>query len=323
MRRDRDLDRPRPFTAVNLEQLFHVCNIRGIQCQDLAKALNKNPAKVSRLQKDQELLPAEAEVVAKYFQFPNGLAPLDLFSSPIQFRIKLMGVGYGLYRGLKEARDWLDKLPVTPGRFVPEEFLEQLAREDNYRSSLGDQTDGLRDVPSASGQLGQRYGIAVEVSGGDVADAVLQGQAHAILVHVQRDIDHATVHFSREGDAIRAVSSLFSKPLARDPDEYDDVEESETAPPAIALLVNPEFAGAKKRLGFRIDGTPGLRDVYVFLFAMSPDPGPSWRGMRDGAELNAEMAKSLIAYVGKDQLGRTHTSHMVYEAVAGSANVNS
>jgi hypothetical protein len=312
----RNLDRPTPYTASNLKLLFQVCNAFKAQCQGLAEALGCHPAKVTRLMTEQAMQPDDAETVAKYFRFPRGLEPLALFSPPMQFRLQLKRAAYGLYQPLKSGRDQMEDLPVTPGLFIPEELMQLLSRTDSYRSSLGGQADGARDVPSASGEIGERYGIAVEVSGGPVAEAVRQGQAHAILVHVQRDVDQATVHFTRESDAIRPLSWLFAKPVPRDPDEYGDADEPDAPPAALALLVNPQPVGPRRRLGYPIGGTPGLRDVYVFLFAMRPDPGPSWHGAKDGQELTDDMAKSLVAYAGRVQLGRSHTSHMVYAAVA-------
>jgi len=304
----------RPNSAINIELLFQVYE-RALKKEWVANHMKKAPSYVTRLLSCQRLETSDELPMSEAFEFQRyGLSPSILSWPPARFHRELLRVGYGKYRSLNQVKDWLETLPVLEaGRFVPEELLTLLTRTDSHRG-LGSPGDG--DIPSADGIIGQRYGLALEIEAGDVASAVQRGTAYALLVHCERHSEMLTVVVCDDSWLIRPLSWLFMPLTEADPEDEDfDKKMLGRGAPIVALLAERQRDQVALRVGFEIIGNPGLRDIYLFLFANRPVLGDAWFGAKTGQVLKENMVKPLMdAISAAERQQGVKVGHIVYEA---------
>ena len=307
----------RPSSAYNLELLLQVTT-RNVNKSTIASILGLHMAQVTRRLRGVPLKPHEMDQLGEYFGFGKlGLANWILESEPAEFRRELARVGFGKYESMNRAQAYLEELPLLAGYFLPENFLMPLlGRGESYRG-FGVEGPESEEVPNASGFLGQRYGLALEVASGEVADAVRGGRAYALLLHQVRGSRDLTVAELGAKHLFSAGAPLFVRAVASDP--YLDESEVRT----VAVLAEYSNEEGTPRAGYKIAGLPGRRDVYIFLFAEAPQLGDHWRGVGPDALVSPDMLQSLMNVI-RDMSGledfksscKVMQGHVVFDAVA-------
>jgi hypothetical protein len=307
-------DRDRPDSCRNLEWLFQYCepeklrdnkNHGRILYRELAHAFGTNAAKVTRLIHHKQLAPWEFETVAKFFKLNElkGFSANMLVLPHQEFQDTLIAMGFGKLAGPK-GDDWFHAMAQTTGSFVPEALLSLMQGTSAYRG-LGLEGDETSEIPNATCQIGQRYGIALEVGEQAVAVALREGSAYGIMLHHDR-LTRTTMVLTTDGPIkLGTMASIFVRPAR--PQEV-------TGLPRVALLSEDAIQDGMPRVGFRVSGGPGRRDIFAFLFARRPKLGPGWHA--GGATLDTVMSQNLKSAVeaAQAEVGIT-IRRIVYDAI--------
>ena len=310
----------RHATSVNLEWLLHHCDptyIRGnpkfknpLQNQELASEIGCRSELVSRMIRGSQVSKNYHMGIFRYFKL-NELdgCPDDILDwAPADFARRLRELGYGKFVGGEAPGDWLSGLTQGTGRFVPEEVLSLLlSRGDAYRG-LGLEGDDIPEIPNATGVIGRRYGLALEI-GDPQVEAVRAGKAFAVLVHRDRSTKVVSVFVSNADTLIGLLDWVF-------------VRSATPSGSSFALLAERERGGGGTQVGYRINGTPGRRDLFVFLFAKRPTLGTGWLGRDTEPRLDKERSEALRAAVeDARETGAVTGTRFVYDAVAAETGL--
>jgi hypothetical protein len=250
--------------------------------------------------------PDESKAILRYFHL-NELeeCPADILDwPPVDFARKLRDLGYGKFASIGAPEDWLAKLAQGTGRFVPEDLLSLLlSRADAYRSDLGLDGNDVLEIPNATGVIGRRYGLALEIREPQVEHGVRAGTAFAAIVHKDRNAANVSVIVSDAETIIGTLDWVFVRP-------------STPSGPAFALLATREHSGGGAQLGYRIIGQPGRRDVFAFLFAKKPPLGAGWFGKDADPRLDKTRSEALRDAVEVARTtGSVTATRLVYDAV--------
>ena len=309
------LERELRHSSANLEWLLQHCDpaeLRGngnrgpLRNKELALAIGCNDEHVSRMVNGTQISEQYRGAIVKYFKL-NELdgCPNDILDwPPGDFARKLRELGYGKFVGAEAPGDWLSALTQGTGRFVPDELLSLLlSRGDAYRG-LGLEGDDIREIPNATGVIGRRYGLALEIREPQVEGAVRTGKAFAVLVHRDRSTNVVSVLVTNPDTIIGVLDWVFVRPVA-------------PSGPAFALLAERECCDHGTQVGYRINGAPGRRDVFVFLFTKRPTLGAGWLGKDADSRLDKERSEALREAVeGARKTGAVTGTRFVYDAVA-------
>lgn len=252
----------------NLAWAFTICD-RSVK-RLLAERFENKPSFVSHLLSGEtKLQAAHLEAAAEIML----LKPKEGSPSPVNlpsvyspdiwtrdhsaFDLYLRTRQFGKYKGMSTVLEWIETVERQPCRLIDAETIVMLGV--TYRS-FGRPVPVYSEPAESDAVIGRRYGVLVDIPPGPVLDAVRERKAAALVVHHDRVVDTWDVVPLDVAEAKATITELpESGPAKEDPmDRFlGPSGESRSYSPCV-------LAGSNG--GEMIEGNPGLRELYVFVF---------------------------------------------------------
>lgn len=186
---------------------------------------------------------------------------------PPQFAKDMQLLGYGLWRLAAKSGSWIADLPPLPyGRLLSENDIRARIEPSRYRGDFGDDL-GSAELVDAIVKQNTRWGIFLDRLAPTIAAALVQNAALVVVLY-------------------RPLHAGVFEHVPVDPQSMVHlVHNSEDAPLALGassgdlsgvIFAKVDRGQVRPRFGFEVDGTPGRRELVIFLFGNCYDLRNTW-----------------------------------------------